>query len=597
MSEVWSLNTTLRNPERLESMLRTLSELEGENFDEAGQEKFFGLQIKKRLYKPTKSSLSSTDLIDIVHNDITGDDIEDKNVERILEIRRGTSADGALRGRTSVGALNRFGLCIALKSHGPVVISKLGKEWLAGDISDEELFLKFFIKWQYPNPIESGYDDFNIKPFLGVLKVIDAVNDKWKSLGNKPVGISKDEYAFFLLPLSKKIDIPNTIESIINFRSAKEQKTGREKKDYIDAYKIKRGREIFGDKSNLSTKISNLSDYTDSSVRYFRMTGLISLRGNNNYIDISRDKQVQVKSLIENIDSASENFQDYNSYFEYLNNQSLPTLPWETEEYLAKISDNLLEVIAEESGGAISNSEITQLEKLPSGQKVEELRSKLNTVRTDKLKSLKHNVAELRECIDKLNEITKKNYKTLTTRPSLDFEWYVSRSLMILNDAVEIRPSYKLGDDGLPTGFRANVSDIECFYATFGMTIEVTLMLGRDQWHAEGQPVMRHYRDFEDKSEHSENYCLFIAPILHRDTINSFWVSNKYEFEGKKQNIIPLTLDQYVNFLEVALTKIENNQLDHLTLKSLLSSITGKVEQSSAWSDWLNLFPTLLRTW
>jgi hypothetical protein len=168
---------------------------------------------------------------------------------------------------------------------------------------------------------------------------------------------------------------------------------------------------------------------------------------------------------------------------------------------------------------------------------------------------------------------------------------------MILNDAVEIRPSYKLGDDGLPTGFRANVSDIECFYATFGMTIEVTLMLGRDQWHAEGQPVMRHYRDFEDKSEHSENYCLFIAPILHRDTINSFWVSNKYEFEGKKQNIIPLTLDQYVNFLEVALTKIENNQLDHLTLKSLLSSITGKVEQSSAWSDWLNLFPTLLRTW
>ena len=63
------------------------------------------------------------------------------------------------------------------------------------------------------------------------------------------------------------------------------------------------------------------------------------------------------------------------------------------------------------------------------------------------------------------------------------------------------------------------------------------MLNGRDQWHNEGQPVMRHFRDFENASVLNDNYCLFIAPKLHRDTINTFWFSVKYEYEGTKYNI------------------------------------------------------------
>ena len=130
-------------------------------------------------------------MIDIVYSDNTADDISDDVVRRIIDKYQHKSVDSAGRGRTAAGILNRFGLCVALQSKGQVIITDLAKKWLKHEIDDEELFTKFFIKWQYPNKIESGYEGFNIKPFIGTLSLINLVNKKWSELGNKPVGLSK----------------------------------------------------------------------------------------------------------------------------------------------------------------------------------------------------------------------------------------------------------------------------------------------------------------------------------------------------------------------------------------------------------------------
>jgi hypothetical protein len=45
---LWSMSTTVRNPERLVSFLRVLKELEGVNFTEDTQMKYQILLIKKR---------------------------------------------------------------------------------------------------------------------------------------------------------------------------------------------------------------------------------------------------------------------------------------------------------------------------------------------------------------------------------------------------------------------------------------------------------------------------------------------------------------------------------------------------------------------
>jgi hypothetical protein len=38
---------------------------------------------------------------------------------------------------------------------------------------------------------------------------------------------------------------------------------------------------------------------------------------------------------------------------------------------------------------------------------------------------------------------------------------------------------------------------------------------------------MRHLRDFEEKTK-KESYCLFIAPQIHQDTLETYWISVKF---------------------------------------------------------------------
>ena len=596
MAKVWSFNTTIRNPERMENMLRALTDLEGLEFDEHGQEVFFGLQIKKRLYKPTKKTLRDSDLISAVYDDSSGDDIDDVIVERILAKYRRSSVNGSGRGRTAAGILNRFGLCVAKKSKGSVVITELAKKWLQHEIDDEELFTKFFIKWQYPNKIESGYEGFNIKPFIATLALIKSVNKKWEVLGNKPVGLSNQEYQLFVTSLTKPSQIEEYAEKIINYRSEKESKTGKDKTDYIKEFEIRRAKEIFGN-AKIKKSLSNLRDYMDSSKRYFRTSGLIAFRGADNYVDISKEKEVEVNSILDSISASSLKFESYETYFNYLSNMESVHFPWQNDDDLIKINEQLSNVIKLEAEELNIDNYLPAIDGLSINKKKDTLEKSLNEIRILKLRGVKHDISVLDECIKKLSSITDKNYENTTARPSLDLEWYVSRALMVLNDAIKIDPSFNIGDDGIPTGFRPNVSDIECYYESFNMTVEPTLLCRRDQWIAEGQPVMRHLRDFENKTEHNVVYCLFIAPSIHRDTLNTFWGSNKYGYEGKIQKIIPFTIIQFIEILKIAKNKISENNLSHQSINNLFESISGSVSDFEISQEWMDSFPNLINEW
>lgn len=594
---VWSFNTTVRNPERMEHMLRALLELEGVEFDEAGQRTFFGLQIKKRLYKPTASTLEEKDLVDAVHADNSADDLDDELVERILAKYDGRDVDGAGRGRTAAGILNRFGLCVALQSKGSVVITELGKKWLEHQIDDEELFTKFFLKWQYPNKIEGDYKGFDIKPFVGTLALIKSVNSKWEALGKKPVGLSMEEYELFVPALSVAAHVEDYANQIIDYRKEKQSKSGVEKAEFMKDFATARAAEIFGDSKDLAVGQNDLRDYRDSSIRYFRVSGLLALRGEDTHVDIAKDKEVEVASLLDAVSSSAEDYDSYEEYLEYLSDINSLVLPWQNEADLQKIVTELSASLRSESTGDVA-PKLAELSVLPTPRKVDALKEALNEQRIKKLVDLKHDVVVLDECIDKISNIMHRSYETLTARPSLDLEWYVSRALLVLNDAIKIQPSYKIGDDGIPTGFRANVSDIECVYETFGMTVEVTLLIGRDQWVAEGQPVMRHLRDFEERLKESPAYCVFVAPIIHRDALNTFWNSNKFGYEGQqRQNIIPLTLVQFVAILKIARAKIEGGTLSHRLLKTLLDSISRKTDSIDVPQNWVNTFPELIQGW
>lgn len=598
MAEVWSFNTTVRNPERMETMLRVLAEMEGVDFDTHGQEQFFGLLIKKRLYLPTRKKLNDSALINAVYNTPLDDELDDAVVEEVISKYRSGSVNAAARGRTPAGVLNRFGLSVARQSKGPVVISELGKKWLNHEITDEDLFTRFFLKWQYTNPIEQGYEGFDLKPFVGVLNLIDRVNEECIKLNKKAVGLSREEYGVFALSLKRKEDIERSALEIIHYRNELSKRAGKERESFINEYRDKRIVQIYNTADKLNKHRGNIKDYTDSSIRYFRVSGLVSLRGGGRYIDIADDKAVEVKSILKSVDISAREFTSDNEYIDYLSDSAQPTLPWQNEEDLVRISEKLTHVLSVESdaAGVTSNVELTQ--SLPAVKKVQLLQEQIYDVRLQKLKGLKHNIQELDDAIDKLSKITDRNYEPLTARPSLDFEWYAARALMILNDAIRITPSFKVGDDGIPTGFRGNTSDIECEYETFGMTLEVTLLAGRDQWYAEGQPVMRHLRDFEDKLQDKLNtYCMFIAPYIHRDTLNTFWMNDKFGYEGKVQKIVPLSIDQFITILRKARQKILNSSMKHTDLGRLLEDIMNSIDVHDDSQAWLQDVPSKINAW
>jgi len=167
--------------------------------------------------------------------------------------------------------------------------------------------------------------------------------------------------------------------------------------------------------------------------------------------------------------------------------------------------------------------------------------------------------------------------------------------LHAINDALKIQPNYPVGDDNTPTFTApANVPDIECIYESFNMICEVTMLVSRDQWINEGQPVMRHLRDFEIKNN-DNSFCLFLAPRIHRDTFNTFSFSNKYEYEGEKQRIVPLSITQFLKILQrVLMKKKENKPITHNEFKELLSNLYYIIIHSQDIYDWAKKSNNLL---
>lgn len=618
MPGTWSISTTVRNPERIVGFLKALSRLEGKQFNEKAQALFFKELIKTKEYMPTGLS----DYYKKKYED--PEDFTDEELKNILSQVHYTNksfADDqeliyAFRGRTAVSNITKMGLAIAKESMGIVKITELGKKLLNDEVDLVAVFFRYFLKWQLPNPVDKGYKEFDVIPFIAVMHVINKVNKEWNSLGEKPVGVSKEEFSLFLTTLIDYRDIDETVKDIIEFRKVKRSLEKNEAHRYVVRRFVEKAIEVFNldrsEKKKIEVKVNNLSDYGDSAIRYFRQTKLLYYRGNGRYVDLAPTRIVEIERLLENFNGSSIYFSDSDSYLSYMSDINQPALPWENLDDLKAVYENLLKQ---------ADSLQMELNKQYTGQTLHQFllsKQNLNTVNDynreiDRLreiiKTLKNDMTILRErslhnidlYIKKLTELANRK-KSISGQDPLNLEYYVTLSLMALDDAKEIAPNYSVGDDNIPLFTAAgNNPDIECFYSSFNMICEVTLLRGRDQWINEGQPVMRHLRDFEERENINtmENFCLFIAPNIHRDTLNTFWMSVKMGYEGKAQKIVPLTINQYVDVLKkVKELNNRGKRVTHKDFQNLLSEIFNRhVIAGSDSTVWLTKVDNIIEQW
>ena len=589
MKKVWSISTTVRNPERLRNFLITLKEIEGKEWNKETQIEFQTRLIKNRFYGFNNAqfynglSQQQKDLIDNIKNSISLE-----QAREILKTKNYVDAD--MRGRNSYKPLEKMGLVSIIDNK--IKITSLGEYLLSDDYDLGDMFFKSFLKWQYPNPIDRDFKDneiYDLKPFILTLHLINEVNNICKKKKITVKGISKQEFEIFGQTLLNYQDLKDQASSLINFRLEFEKIKGhKEEKDFTENYIDN----FLSDFTNID--YNNLKDYADNTIRYFRLTRFIYIRGGGYYIDLEPRRMIEINNLLNTFNGSGEAFTK-EEYIQYISDINLPILPWEEKDKLIEIYTDLINDIINLQEQL--NQEIITFKTLDN---VDSLKSEIKTLRQYRhklqnliLKQELVDISKIDEVIDALVNIRK-----LDLKPSIALEKYITMALNIINDAKDIKANSLVGDDNeFIFTAPSNKPDIECYYDNFNSICEVTMLNGRDQWHNEGQPVMRHFRDFENNSSLTDNYCLFVAPKLHRDTINTFWISLKYEYEGTKQKIVPFTITQIIDILQVIKELKENNKsFSHLQFQKLLDNIINFKDSVNNSDDWLRAIPNIILT-
>lgn len=274
MKKPWSITTTLRNPERLRIFLIVLKQLENYKWNLENQRKYQVLLIKDRFYGYGSSQFYnglSQKQIDLIEDQTK--EISFEQAEEIFNVKN--YEDPAMRGRQSINPLKKFGFVVIKDKK--ICITNLGKLFLRDDFDLGEIFFRSFIKWQIPNLDSNDYkleDGYGIKPFIGVLHLIQKVNEKSEKLEEKVKGISKEEFSLFCPTLVNYEDIDSYAEKIITLRGNLRGKTKQEQRIILDRYKKVFAQEFLGTSNSMEIQklLKNLKDYGDNAIRYFRLT-------------------------------------------------------------------------------------------------------------------------------------------------------------------------------------------------------------------------------------------------------------------------------------------------------------------------------------
>lgn len=584
MEQLWSISTTIREAERITGFLKTASEIDGEEWNALTQAKFQILLVKNRQYLNDPDNSQIYGRLNEGQCELLRNKALAMTYEQAKEIINAKKYEGgsAMRGRQSMSPLYKLGLVYIVD--GKVNITDMGKKLINEEISFGDFMLDSMLKFQYPNPYESSYKTWNTKPFINALRLIRRVNEICKNKNLPAKGITKTEFGIFLLSLKNYYDVVKTSEDILKFRQKYNSfKTENEQENF----RVEFINEYLSDFKNPA---KNTIEYADNMIRYMRLTKYIRIRGKYShvYIDLEPGRLTEINSILETDDGSAAKYSK-EEWRNYMGTYGAYPLPFETVEKLKEILSKIdkdINAIEKKLGIPPSFSEKCS-DREEYKTEIGRRRQHRTELQNLEIKQEYHNsVQKIDEAIKTLEDIQNRNRASLAKKYSIELEKWVNVALNIINDSILIKPNAPVGDDNEPTYTApSRVADIECFYEKFNAICEVTMLTSRDQWFNEGQPVMRHLRDFE-KQNPKPSYCLFIAPKLHQDTVNTFYNSVKYEYEGEKQKIIPLTITQLIAILQTIKLMINGKRkFVHSELMKLYDACVdmNKVANSQVW--------------
>jgi len=536
IKRTWSVPTSPRSPYKLPQELNLLKEFEGQIWNVDTQRKFARKLAESDFYEGIVSE---------------------------------TFPDFSARDRVNRSP-KTFGFVEFKKRR--VCITEAGKKLIEG-LGVEELFTRQLLKWQYPSPNHHGdrYQDFNIRPFVEMLRLIYELD-----------GLSKREIAIFGLPFINLRNYALVKEEIMRFRGESGRLRNVERKRFIvtthtnkyrsiyraellsGSFRVRESRGRVPDEARfIATKVRNSMDYADASIRYFRATGLFKLSATTFRIQIIESKLYLVKEILSTISRNPLSFEDKEGFLNYYGNPNLPTLPDDRPEVLQTEISKLVQEIFLKTLLPKNQLDAYRHERLVSASvpQLKESRSRLEKILTNDARKIQLSAIQSYSQYDDIIRM----YEKVVNRADYDipdkplfFEWNTWRAFAMLDDG-EIICNAVLDMEGKPLSTApGGVPDSVGRYQNFILTIEVTLTRGERQFEAENESVPRHLgkivKLMRESGDERPVFGFFIASGLNISTVAHFYAlrrSNVLHYGGKAK-IIPLDLSAFKHMLVVA---------------------------------------------
>jgi hypothetical protein len=284
--KLWSLSTTIRNPQRLRPHLMAFNEVNDDNgWDADKVEEFFIKMIQLKVTTPRIKNLSPELLAKMNDGNyrLTWDE-----AEAIYNSKKFKGIPA--RVKSVLRHLILWGL-ITHERHllieDTYKVTEAGRALLYGELSLQKHLMDMLPLWKFPT-VDDGFTLANsptIRPYIATLALIVEVNRICGENGMEAVGIYANEFDLYALSITNPNQIHEAARQIVAFRKVMESNLSDKEKDCV--YESEKDRIAAGfDGAN------SAFDYTDGIFRFFRISehftfpkGLEIINVNFDFID------------------------------------------------------------------------------------------------------------------------------------------------------------------------------------------------------------------------------------------------------------------------------------------------------------------------
>lgn len=451
-------------------------------------------------------------------------------------------------------------------------ISKSGYALLnaSNDAELQDIYFRIIFNLEYR---KKNNNKLCFRPIPLILNVIKLLKESGES-----ESISQLEFSISLQDFREGLSPQDYCNEIIEFRKLKEAYRGNLREFYKKKHK-----EVFERNNGRPSLDTIAKEYPDVTYRLLKLSGLFRIEGSRLILNS------QYLNLLDSLCTDVEVSETETDYYNKISN--LPDVPIDKNRIV-------LESIVRENFDKLNESPV-QLDNFDD--------ESLRVLRINQEDSIRK-VTEENFAYEQRSkvEIITKWFDCLISKKSMDeefdgeyisfrsderpqyLEWIVWRAFLAINN-LSNKPyesrKFPLDSELKPTSHAPSKGpDLLMEFDNFNLVIEVTWTTSSRQVAAESEPVIRHVANVAKESE-KPTYCLFIAPEIDINTLESYRISDTYYFSPESSvvaNIIPISLSEFVKFFK-DIPKAEQESIDKIL--SILEECTNIKKELSPF-DW-----------